>query len=184
MRKYGWKVVITIGVCALLHILFLSISVAREIQLENGHDTYALGFDYSPLPDDNDWTWLNLAVYDRLPSVLPQIDITQDSEPIDNTARRWASVQAADPHRVIETKTAFKTLQNLKKEDDRLVYGNIALMSLFDTGDNALGRQAGVDFLSDRLEDEKQEMPETLAMLLLGTGLIGLARIQRKHMQD
>lgn len=184
MRKNGLHIAIIFVVGALMLLTFQATSIAREFKIEGSDQAYPLGFDYSPLPVNDSQFRLRPAVYDNREPALRLTEITHDQESADAGYNRWSTGSTGSANSGVEMKTAFKTLQNLRKEDARLAHGNLNLLSLFDTVEGVPDRQVGVDFLSEQLEDEKQEMPETLAMLLLGTGLIGLARIQRKRMQD
>lgn len=184
MRNVGQHVAITMIICAFLLMPMQATSVAREFFIEGGDHAHPLGFDYRPLPGDEGHPGLRLVTYNDYQPDGTLNEIIQNRLPIDFGNQHWTARPDENARNRVEMKNAFETLQNLRKDDDRLARGNITLLSLFDTGEGTLGRQVGIDFLSDRLEDENQEMPETLAMLLLGTGLIGLARIQRKRMQD
>ena len=184
MRNFGQHVAIIMLICTFLLMPLQATSIAREFVIEGGDHAYPLGFDYQPLPGNERHPGLRLVTYNDYHPDSSLNGITRNRIPIEYGNQIWTAEPDEIAANRVEMKIAFETLQNMRKEDDRLAQGNITLLSLFDTGEAALGRQAGIDFLSDRLEDENQEMPETLAMLLLGTGLIGLARIQRKRMQD
>ena len=184
MRNFEQHAAIILIICTLLLIPMQATSVARDFVIEGGDHAYPLGFDYRPLSGDESRPGLRLVTYNDNQPDHTLNEIIQSRLPIDLGNQHWTATSNEITGNRVEMKNAFETLQNMRRDDDRLAHGNISLLSLFDTGEGTLGRQVGIDFLSDRLEDENQEMPETLAMLLLGTGLIGLARIQRKRMQD
>lgn len=184
MRKNRLLVAIFLVICALVLLPFQATAVALAFEIDSGYKAYPLGYDYRPLPVNGNDSRLNSAVYDGSQPNLRLIEVNRDHESVDVGIDRLPDAPPGNTQGYTAKKSIFKTLKNLRKDDDRLAQGNLKLLSIFDTGEGKLGRQSGINFSSDRLEDEKKEMPETLAMLLLGTGLIGLARIQRKHMKD
>ena len=184
MRNFGQHAAIIVIICSLLLMPMQATSVAREFVIEGGDHAYPLGFDYRPLSGDESPPGLQLVTYNDYKPDGALKEIIHSRLSIELGNQHWTDTPNETTGNRVEMKNAFETLQNMRKDDGRLAHGNISLLSLFDTGEGTLGRQVGIDYLSDRLEDDNQEMPETLAMLLLGTGLIGLARIQRKRMQD
>ena len=184
MPRNKLPVVTLFAVIFLMLVFIQAVPTAQASETGNTDRSYPLGFGYCAQPASSPAGELALLTYDQqsqmgLPSIISaQTPVTAQPAAVIPAGRSSAAAAG------LNMKGAFQSLQTLKREEEHLAHGNVRLSSLLDTGKGGLGSPVRADFMVDPIEDENRKMPEPLAMLLLGTGLIGFARIQRRHFKD
>jgi hypothetical protein len=177
--------VVKLFAVAFLMIVYIQAApAALASEAGNTDRSYPLGFGYCAQPASSaadDMALLSYVQQSQMGSsshIFAQTPVTAQPAAVTPAGR------LTDAAAGVNMKDAFQSLQSLKREEERLAHGNVRLSSLFDSGQNVLGRPVKADFRVDPTQDQSQKLPEPLAMLLLGTGLIGFARIQRRQFKD